>query len=102
MSSTLCETEITTKETAAKTRQAQKDVWRLYARSGPGSEMENNLVEQYLPLVRTVVGRLAHALHGVTGWYSAVEGELAGRRDSQAGRVRGSSAADLGNRHANA
>jgi hypothetical protein len=46
--------------------------------------------------------RLAHALHGVTGWYSAVEGELAGRRDSQAGRVRGSSAADLGNRHANA
>ena len=62
MSSTLCETEITTKEAAAKTRQAQKDVWRLYARSGPGSEMENNLVEQYLPLVRTVVGRLAMTL----------------------------------------
>jgi RNA polymerase sigma factor for flagellar operon FliA len=34
----------------------------LYARSGPGSEQENSLVEQHLPLVRTVVGRLAMTL----------------------------------------
>jgi RNA polymerase sigma factor for flagellar operon FliA len=64
MSSTLCEPEITPATTAvtAKSKQAQKDLWRLYARSGAGSAQENSLVEQYLPLVKTVVGRLAMTL----------------------------------------
>ena len=39
-----------------------RDLWRKYSRSGPGSDPENNLVEQYLPLVKTVVGRLALTL----------------------------------------
>ena len=37
-------------------------MWRLYARSGPGSLLENRLVEEYLPLVKTIVGRLAMTL----------------------------------------
>src|SRR5271156_2714356 len=40
----------------------QRDLWRRYAKSGPGSESENSLIEQYLPLVKTVVGRLAMTL----------------------------------------
>jgi RNA polymerase sigma factor for flagellar operon FliA len=63
MSSAICDPETTTVEAVpAKNRRAQNDVWRLYSRSGPGSETENSLVEQYLPLVRTVVGRLAMTL----------------------------------------
>ena len=62
MSSTLCDPETPATQSPAKTRRAQQDVWRLYARSGPGSEQENSLVEQHLPLVRTVVGRLAMTL----------------------------------------
>lgn len=38
------------------------DLWQRYAKSGPGSESENSLIEQYLPLVKTVVGRLAMTL----------------------------------------
>src|SRR5262245_39244403 len=34
-------------------------LWKRYARSGPGSKIESELVHQYLPLVRTVGGRLA-------------------------------------------
>jgi RNA polymerase sigma factor for flagellar operon FliA len=37
-------------------------LWRLYSRGGPGSLTENSLVEEYLPLVKTVVGRLAMTL----------------------------------------
>jgi len=37
-------------------------LWRLYSRSGPGSVMENSLVEEYIPLVKTIVGRLAMTL----------------------------------------
>src|SRR5436190_12681920 len=37
-------------------------LWKRYARTGPGSKIENDLVHQYLPLVRTVVGRLAMTL----------------------------------------
>src|SRR5436190_7715645 len=37
-------------------------LWKRYARSGPGSKIESDLVHQYLPLVRTVVGRLAMTL----------------------------------------
>jgi RNA polymerase sigma factor for flagellar operon FliA len=40
----------------------QRDLWRKYSKSGPGSSQENTLVEQYLPLVKTVVGRLAMTL----------------------------------------
>src|SRR5208282_1503921 len=43
-------------------RSKQKELWRLYSRSGPGSAMENSLVEEYIPLVKTVVGRLAMTL----------------------------------------
>ena len=41
---------------------APRDLWRKYIKSGPGSALENSLVEQYLPLVKTVVGRLAVTL----------------------------------------
>src|SRR6266498_3138976 len=37
-------------------------VWKRYAHSGAGSQIEDQLVNQYLPLVRTVVGRLAMTL----------------------------------------
>jgi|RhiMethySRZTD1v2_1073278.scaffolds.fasta_scaffold374785_2 RNA polymerase sigma factor for flagellar operon FliA len=37
-------------------------LWKRYARTGPGSKIESELVHQYLPLVRTVVGRLAMTL----------------------------------------
>src|ERR1035441_844394 len=40
----------------------QRKLWRRYARSRPGSRVENSLVEEYLPLVKTVVGRLAMTL----------------------------------------
>ena len=62
MSSTLCDPETPATQSPARSRRAQQDVWRLYARSGPGSAQENSLVEQHLPLVRTVVGRLAMTL----------------------------------------
>jgi RNA polymerase sigma factor FliA len=48
--------------TAEQRRSNQRKLWRRYSRSGPGSRMENNLVEEYLPLVKTVVGRLAMTL----------------------------------------
>src|SRR6266487_7164945 len=37
-------------------------LWKRYARSGPGSKIEEELVHRYLPLVKTVVGRLAMTL----------------------------------------
>jgi RNA polymerase sigma factor for flagellar operon FliA len=37
-------------------------VWKRYARTGAGSPLEEQLVQQYLPLVKTVVGRLAMTL----------------------------------------
>jgi len=40
----------------------QRDLWLRYAKSGAGSPSENSLIEQYLPLVKTVVGRLAMTL----------------------------------------
>jgi RNA polymerase sigma factor for flagellar operon FliA len=39
-----------------------QELWRLYTKGDPGSSTENNLIEQYLPLVKTVVGRLAMTL----------------------------------------
>jgi RNA polymerase sigma factor for flagellar operon FliA len=59
MSATTLElTPPTAKEKAA----SQRELWRRYSKSGPGSDIENNLVEQYLPLVKAVVGRLAMTL----------------------------------------
>jgi RNA polymerase sigma factor FliA len=43
-------------------RSQQRELWRKYSKSGPGSTMENSIVEQYLPLVKAVVGRLAMTL----------------------------------------
>jgi RNA polymerase sigma factor for flagellar operon FliA len=40
-------------------RSDPRDLWRRYLKSGPGSALENTLVERYLPLVKTVVGKLA-------------------------------------------
>jgi RNA polymerase sigma factor FliA len=37
-------------------------LWQHYKQSVPGSPVENELVEHYLPLVKTVVGRLAMTL----------------------------------------
>jgi len=37
-------------------------LWRRYAKSGHGSATEGELVERYLPLVKTVAGRLAITL----------------------------------------
>ncbi len=62
MSSTLCDAQRSATPSPARNRRTPQDVWRLYARSGPGSSQENSLVEQHLPLVRTVVGRLAMTL----------------------------------------
>ncbi|MFM1769371.1 MAG: polymerase sigma factor FliA [Verrucomicrobiota bacterium] len=47
----------------AKARRVQApEIWRRYARQGQGSVTESQIVEQYLPLVKTVVGRLAMTL----------------------------------------
>ena len=43
-------------------RNSQNEFWRRYAKCVPGSKAENSLIEQYLPLVKSVVGRLAMTL----------------------------------------
>jgi RNA polymerase sigma factor for flagellar operon FliA len=48
--------------TAEQRRSNQRKLWCRYARSGHGSALENSLVEEYIPLVKTVVGRLAMTL----------------------------------------
>jgi RNA polymerase sigma factor for flagellar operon FliA len=48
--------------TADKIPAKQHELWLRYAKSGAGSASENSLIEQYLPLVKTVVGRLAMTL----------------------------------------
>ena len=58
MTATLCELE-PAPVSAEKRRANQRELWRRYSRSGPGSDLENAMVEEYLPLVKTVVGRLA-------------------------------------------
>jgi len=40
----------------------RQELWLRYAKAGAGSASENSLIEQYLPLVKTVVGRLAMTL----------------------------------------
>src|ERR1700761_6332962 len=59
MSATTLEPNV--KVTEDKTS-AQRDLWRRYAKSGPGSATENSIVEEHLPLVKAVVGRLAMTL----------------------------------------
>jgi RNA polymerase sigma factor FliA len=61
MSAILCDLE-SSPSTADQRRSKQKELWRRYSRSGPGSAMENKLVEEYIPLVKTIVGRLAMTL----------------------------------------
>jgi RNA polymerase sigma factor for flagellar operon FliA len=39
-----------------------KDLWQRYHATGPGDSSEDDLVKSYLPLVKTVVGRLAITL----------------------------------------
>ena len=48
--------------TAEQRRSNQRKLWRRYSKSRPGGKMENSLVEEYIPLVKTVVGRLAMTL----------------------------------------
>src|SRR5689334_21059249 len=46
----------------AEARSAQTELWLRYRASGPGDNSEEDLVKRYLPLVKTVVGRLAISL----------------------------------------
>ncbi|MBK7997245.1 MAG: FliA/WhiG family RNA polymerase sigma factor [Verrucomicrobia bacterium] len=57
---TLCRTEAV--QTPEERRVDPAKLWKRYAKSRPGSKIEDQLVLQYLPLVRTVVGRLAMTL----------------------------------------
>lgn len=52
--------DVGSQSTPSKVDVAQ--LWRGYARAGYGSSVESQLVEQHLPLVKTVVGRVAIAL----------------------------------------
>jgi RNA polymerase sigma factor FliA len=61
MTDTLC-APLPAPVTVEQRRSNQRKLWRRYTRSGPGSKMENSMVEEYLPLVKTVVGRLAMTL----------------------------------------
>jgi RNA polymerase sigma factor FliA len=61
MSATLCELE-SPPSASDQRRSKQQELWKRYSRSGPGSAMENKLVEEYIPLVKTIVGRLAMTL----------------------------------------
>ncbi|MGP8202010.1 MAG: FliA/WhiG family RNA polymerase sigma factor [Limisphaerales bacterium] len=47
---------------AAELPAKRRELWLRYAKAGAGSASENSLIEQYLPLVKTVVGRLAMTL----------------------------------------
>ncbi|MDB6053123.1 MAG: fliA [Verrucomicrobiales bacterium] len=56
---TLTEPTLTTVEA---TKHHQAELWQKYVKSGPGSSVENEVVEQYLPLVKSIVGRVAMTL----------------------------------------
>lgn len=47
---------------SADRRAKQTELWRRYRKSSQGTPLEDNIVQHYLPLVRTVVGRLAMTL----------------------------------------
>jgi RNA polymerase sigma factor for flagellar operon FliA len=57
---TLCSVE--SESSRVQRRVDPHNLWKRYSKSGPGSDIEEQLVQQYLPLVRTVVGRLAMTL----------------------------------------
>jgi RNA polymerase sigma factor FliA len=44
------------------TKPTAHELWQRYHTDGPGSTLEEDLVKKYLPLVKTVVGRLAITL----------------------------------------
>jgi RNA polymerase sigma factor FliA len=48
--------------TEASELPAATDLWRRYKAAGPGDSSEEELVKQFVPLVKTVVGRLAISL----------------------------------------
>ena len=62
---TLCRTEAV--QTPEERRIDPDKLWKRYAKARPGSKIEDQLVLQYLPLVRTVVGRLAMTLPAHVG-----------------------------------
>ena len=47
---------------AAESRAIQTSLWQRYRKPNPDRSVENELIQQYLPLVKTVVGRLAMTL----------------------------------------
>ena len=68
MSTTTAEKPRSTKKVAATPaarslrKTNQSEIWKTYSKGGPGSAIENQIVEQYLPLVKSIVGRLAMTL----------------------------------------
>lgn len=52
----------TNKSEASPRQPASKKLWQRYQKTGQGSSSENELIQQYLPLVKTVVGRIAMSL----------------------------------------
>jgi RNA polymerase sigma factor for flagellar operon FliA len=54
--------DLAAEATSERPRPTPQELWRRYHHTGGDSNSENALVEQYLPLVRTVVGRLAMTL----------------------------------------
>jgi RNA polymerase sigma factor for flagellar operon FliA len=59
---TLVDSLVTQDATAPSRPADATQLWRRYAKSGHGSASEGELVERYLPLVKTVAGRLAITL----------------------------------------
>lgn len=57
---TLCATDASVDQ--EDRRVSPQDLWKRYAKHGHGSATENEIIRQYLPLVKTVVGRLAMTL----------------------------------------
>ena len=47
---------------APRRKAVQPEIWKTYSKTGPGSDVENEIVEKYLPLVKSIVGRLAMTL----------------------------------------
>ncbi|MEI6780983.1 MAG: FliA/WhiG family RNA polymerase sigma factor [Verrucomicrobiota bacterium] len=58
---TYCALEEEARVTGNRTQPAPQELWQRYHQTGDAG-VENALVEQYLPLVRTVVGRIAMTL----------------------------------------
>ena len=58
---TYCALEEVARVTGNRTQPAPQELWQRYHQTGDAG-VENALVEQYLPLVRTVVGRIAMTL----------------------------------------